>query len=159
MQLDFLDLVQVGFHGAAIAMAILSYRLLTQLLKMLQLNPTGDTLRWIKTHSGNVRMYMGLCLVLFIIGVLAQIFTAPVEAKIMISPASFPNEIKDYEHTLKVSHIGAPLSFVSGRKVILLSDNDDIQINVDDLLRRMQKLTEISKHYYRSRTPVGGHGE
>lgn len=84
----FVPLVRLGFHGLALAMLVLGYRLLRQLL----LSPETKTLQ---PKLKEVRVFLGISLVFFFSGASLELVRRAQrnEVTIAISPMPWPGEI------------------------------------------------------------------
>lgn len=157
-----LDLIKVGFHGAAIAMAILTFRLLHKSLAMwgpdARANSGGILDRLLK----EVRIFMGLCLALFLIGVAAQIYTPArhqAMANVMVTPSPWPEELKHYEGFVSVSHDTTKIKIVDGLAQIQVGDKDNIRFGIDRLVNKLVELNSYNKTLLPTHTPLGGFGQ
>lgn len=152
-----LDVIKVGFHGAAIAMAYLTYRLIH---KALDANAVpGVNLGGI---MGSVKLFMCLCVVLFAIGVGAQIFTSTPHqtvAKVMVTPSPWPEQLKNYESLVLISHGKKKVDVVEGFAEIEGYEKDNIRVGIERLVNVLADLSEKNKALLQRVSPVGGFGQ
>ncbi|MCP1517611.1 hypothetical protein J2Y74_001921 [Pseudomonas migulae] len=157
-----LDVIKVGFHGAAIVMAILTFRLLNKTLAMWGPDVASKAGGILGRLLKEVRIFMGLCLALFLIGVGAQIYTsAPHQtmANVMVTPSPWPEGLKQYEGFVLVSHDKAKVEIVEGFAQIQVGDKDNIRIGVERLVNKLGELSDYNKTLLPTHTPMGGFGQ
>ena len=157
-----LELVKVGFHGAAIAMAIFTYILLNKTLGTWgpKVDPkAGEILSQLLRE---IRVFMGVCIALFIVGVAAQLFAPQTNkpiAIIMVSPASWPKSIEKMEDLISVKHELNSLKMVDGETRINIDNKDTIRFIINDLVYEIDLLDRNYKTLLAHRSPLGGFGK
>ncbi|PBJ21593.1 hypothetical protein BSG18_30230 [Pseudomonas ogarae] len=152
-----LDVIKVGFHGAAIAMAYLTYRLIH---KALDANAVSSSS--LSRILGSVKLFMCLCVVLFIIGVGAQFFTPTQHqtmAKVMVTPSPWPEQLKSYEGLILISHEQRRVDVVEGFAEIEIYDKDNIRVGIERLVNVLADLSEKNRALLQRVSPVGGFGQ
>lgn len=149
-----LDVIKVGFHGAAIAMAYLTYRLIHKTLDANSVS--GVNLGRI---LGSVKLFMCLCVVLFTIGVGAQLFTPTSQAKVMVTPSPWPEQLKSYENLVLISHGKNKVDVVEGFAEIEVYDKDNIRVGIERLVNVLADLSEKNRALLQRVSPVGGFGQ
>lgn len=152
-----LDVIKVGFHGAAIAMAYLTYRLIHRALD-------SDAKAGLNLDRvmGSVKLFMGLCVILFAIGVGAQFFTPTPRqnmAKVMVTPSPWPEQLKNYEGLVLISHEKKRVEVIEGFAEIQIYDKDNIRVGVERLVNVLADLSEKNKALLQRISPAGGFGE
>ena len=161
--LMFLELVKVGFHGAAIAMAILTYKLIKKVIviwKPDEVKPQAVEIlsKLLKT----IRVFMVVCISLFIVGVLAQILaqrTKPPIANIQVAPSSWPKSIQNMAQLITVKHGQDPVELVDGLASVNIADRDTIRFIMDELVYEINDLDISYKTLLTQRSPGGGFGK
>lgn len=157
-----LELVKIGFHGAAIAMAILTYKLLGKALAMWGPNVNPSAGEILSKLLGEIRVFMGVCIVLFSVGVLAQLYAPPTKtpiASIMISPETWPKSIQEMGKHVFIKHEQNQIEMAGGLARININDKDTIRFVINDLVYEIELLDRNYKTLLTQRTPGGGFGE
>ncbi|MFB4250443.1 MULTISPECIES: hypothetical protein [Pseudomonas] len=152
-----LDIIKIGFHGAAIAMAYLTYRLIH---KALETNSKSDIN--LERIMNSVKFFMGLCVVLFVIGVGAQLFTPTPRqtmTKVMVTPSPWPEQLKTYEDFILISHEQKKINIIDGFAEIQVYDKDNIRVGAERLVNVLADLSEKNKSLLQRASPAGGFGQ
>ena len=142
--LNLTDLLQVGFHGTALAFLILGYRLLKHALD----DPPPDDPKSEKLSMilRNIRFFMGASLVFLLVGVGAQIFLNEGERQVEVhlSPTTgFPQGIDG--PNIRVSD--RKVIFEDGRGLLVVKGRDSIRVVIDHIVARLHQLElEIRAH-------------
>lgn len=159
-----IGLVKVGFHGAAIAMAILSYRLLNRLVETWGPNTSGDNKSILTTQLTAVRNFMYMCVALFLVGIVAQVMAplvAPSQtsARIEITPAKWPKNLASFEETIKVKHDRDTVQFDDGIASIDIYEKDMINVRLSGLVDKLNSLDRDYRTLLTSQSPGRGFGD
>ena len=157
-----IELVKVGFHGAAIAMAIFTYKLLGKALRIWGPEADFSAGEILSKLLREIRVFMGVCIVLFLIGVAAQLFAPQTKkpiANIMISPASWPKSIEKMEDLISIKHELNLLNMVDGEARINIDNKDIIRFIINDLVYEIELLDRNYKTLLVNRSPGGGFGK
>ncbi|RON53957.1 hypothetical protein [Pseudomonas frederiksbergensis] len=162
MNAILLDVIKVGFHGAAIVMALLTARLLHQALNKwgpeVKNNAGGNLAKILK----EVRVFMMLCFALFAIGVSAEFYTPSSHqaiANLMVTPSPWPEDLKPYEGYVTVSRDKLKVEIIDGFAQIEVGDKENIRIGVERLVNKLGELNADNKRLLPTRTPMRGFGE
>ncbi len=161
--LSLVDLASIGFHGAAIAMAILTFQLLRKALEMWGPDVDPEDGAILGRLLKEIRIFMGLCLILFITGVITQFLATPIHqpttANVIVTPDSWPKDIKNYENLISVKHGKTALGWQAGIIEIQIDNKDNILFSINDLVNEVNRLNQEKKIILTTRTPTGGFGQ
>lgn len=144
MDFDFTSLVQLGFHGTALAFLMLGYGLLRQVLN----EPPADDPNNEKLGlmMRNIRFFIVASVIFLVIGVAAQIYFDRTErpVEVHLSPTSgFPEGVAGPKVMVREQKV----VFVDGRGHLKVRENDSIRVVIDELIRRLHDLEfEIRAH-------------
>ena len=141
---DFTGLLQLGFHGTALAFLILGYRLLQQALD--DPPPDDPDAEKLAMILRNIRFFMGASLVFLLVGVGAQFALNQGErsVEVHLSPTSgFPEGIAG--PIIRVSD--RKVDFEDGRGELVVKGKDSIRVVIDHIVARLHQLElEIRAH-------------
>ena len=142
--LNMTDLLQVGFHGTALAFLILGYRLLQQALE--DPPPDDPEAEKLSLILRNIRFFMVASLAFLLVGVGAQIFLNQGERRVEVhlSPtAGFPEGVDG--PIIRVSD--RKVAFEDGRGELVVKGADSIRVVIDHIVARLHQLElEIRAH-------------
>jgi hypothetical protein len=141
--LDIVELVKVGFHGAAIAMAILTFFLLRKAVANWGPDVPPGHIPVLNTLLREIRVFMCVSLLFFVLGVAAQIFVRPTKqttAKVFVSPSRWPKSIDSFALLTRVKHEQKAIALDDGEASVAIDDRDEIRFMMDDLVMKLQEL-------------------
>jgi hypothetical protein len=135
---NFVDLIQLGFHGFAFALFFLSFYRFGQISAQEipdDLEPVKIELRNARTEKllGTLKWFMAFSVLFFILGVASQIFSGNIQHRVTLifTPiAETAGRPKVYYENESEPVVGGS----SGRFEVTVTNKDDLTIRLEDLI-------------------------
>lgn len=151
--MNYIDLIQLGFHGLAFALFYLSYRRFgdissDRIPENVPQQEINERNKRTKMLLGSLKWFMVVSLAFLLIGIGAQIYSKQVkqEISLIISPNTFPSYLKQPVIYKTGTTINGHLKQDDGRYVLSVVDQDDIKVEIDSLLSYIERMEEIANN-------------
>ncbi|MEM1177994.1 MAG: hypothetical protein AAGM22_06605 [Acidobacteriota bacterium] len=136
MSFDLAELLQLGFHGTALAFLLVGYRLMKQVLD----DEDGDGL---ELRLRNVRFFLAVSVAVLVLGIGSQILVQHLDSKheveVHLSPSGMPESVAEPQ----ISTLGAPpVVFEQGLGRITVGRKVPIRVVVDELVDKIEELMD-----------------
>ena len=133
MQFDLAQLLQLGFHGTALAFLLVGYRLMKQVLD----DDDDDKL---EVRLTNVRYFLGISVAVLILGIgaqfLAQYLDSRHQVEVHLSPSGMPEDVPHPD----LSTADETVVWDGGRGSITVGRNLPIRLVVDEMVEKIKTL-------------------
>jgi len=133
MQFDLAQLLQLGFHGTALAFLLVGYRLMKQVLE----DDDDDNL---DLRLRNVRFFLGVSVAVLVLGIGGQILAQYLDSRhtveVHLSPSGIPEDLPFPD----LSTDGESVVFDGGRGSMIVGRNLPVRLVVDDMVDKIRDL-------------------
>lgn len=138
-----LELVRTGFHGLALVMLYLGYRLLATILSRKSADVVGDAMKVEAGRHKVVTKFMIISLVFFVLGVGSELYrhSQAYTLTIAISPSVLPNGVES-PTLLKLIDLKT-VSFADGPEQITVRNDEAIMFQLDAMTAEIVHLQEV----------------
>jgi len=135
MQFDLAQLLQLGFHGTALAFLLVGYRLMKQVLE-------DDDDERLELRLQNVRYFLAVSVAVLILGIGAQIGANYLDSRHEVEGHLSPSAMPDDLSGPRISTGGREVIFEQGLGLLTVGRNLPIRLVVDDLVHRVDELRQ-----------------
>jgi len=152
--IDFVQLVQMGFHGTALAFLILGFFLMRGVLRQNQKKENHENL---EIKLKNVRFFLLVSVVVMILGIGAQFLVNYLDSRydveVHLSPSGMPQGTSEP----LLSTQGGQVQFDHGLGRLTVGRNLPIRLVIDDIVERIKTLeAEVQAHQQQLAAEEGG---
>ena len=146
---NYLEIMKLGFHGAAIVSIMVTAKLLYDLNKKWGPEADASKLPILRESKKTINKFMLFSGILFLSGIAADLFSRnymvePV-AMIRFTPSEWPAEIDRYKGMVSISHQDKGVALKHNGVPVMVSDNDSIAFDMIKLVYEVDNLVKERK--------------